>query len=122
MKTLNELFQEIMSDKALKVKAVEAAKAGKLEVFLKEHGCGATLEEVSAFLKEKGDEDAPLSLNELENAAGGECNRQTTVETALSIVGIAGLICAGIAIKSLVDGKTGQEKPGDGRICNSMID
>jgi len=43
------------------------------DAFLKEHGCEATLEEVKAFLEAKQQEDAPLSFDELENAAGGAC-------------------------------------------------
>ncbi|MBR4575802.1 MAG: hypothetical protein IKO25_01230 [Clostridia bacterium] len=44
---------------------------------MKENGCEATLEEVAAFLKAKAEEDTPLSLDELENSAGGECNAKT---------------------------------------------
>ena len=73
MKTIQALYDEIMASHELKEKFIEAAKAGKQEAFLKEHGCDATLEEVAAFLKEKGEQDAPLSLNELENSAGGGC-------------------------------------------------
>ena len=73
MKTIQELYNEVMENQELKEKFIEAAKAGKQEAFLKEHGCDATLEEVAAFLKEKGEQDAPLSLNELENSAGGGC-------------------------------------------------
>ena len=116
MKTVQELFQEIMSSKELKAQAVEAAKAGKLEAFLKEHGCGATQEEVAAFLTEKSNEDKPLSLNELENAAGGECNDKTAIEFGLSVIVIG---CVGMAIASAVNGGyAGQVREGDGRLCN----
>ena len=65
MKTIQELYNEIM--------ASEELKAGKQEEFLKAHGCEATMEEVQAFLEAKQNEDAPLSFDELENAAGGGC-------------------------------------------------
>ncbi len=73
MKTIQELYNEIMESQELKAQFIEAAKAGKQEEFLKEHGCEATLEDVKAFLEAKQNEDAPLSFDELENAAGGGC-------------------------------------------------
>jgi len=73
MKTIQELYNEIMGSQELKAQFIEAAKAGKLEEFLKAHGCEATMEEVQAFLEAKQNEDAPLSFDELENAAGGGC-------------------------------------------------
>ena len=115
MKTVQELFQEIMSSKELKAQAVEAAKAGKLEAFLKEHGCEATMEEVAAFLKEKA--DSPLSSKELENAAGGECNSKTGMEVGMSIVSV-GFGCAFVVIDSFINGYFGQQKEGDKRLCN----
>ena len=79
MKSIQELYNEIMESQELKAQFLEAAKAGKQEAFLKEHGCEATLEDVKAFLEAKQQEDAPLSFDELENAAGGNC--ATTQET-----------------------------------------
>ena len=73
MKTIQELYNEIMASQELKAQFIEAAKAGKQEAFLKAHGCEATLKEVQAFLEAKQNEDAPLSFDELENAAGGAC-------------------------------------------------
>ena len=64
MKTMQELYNEVMADKELKAQFVEAAKAGRQEEFLKEHGCDATAEEVSAFFDAKADEDASLSFDE----------------------------------------------------------
>ena len=61
-----------MADKELKAQFVEAANAGKLEAFLKEHGCEATTEEVRIFLEAKANEEAQLSFEELENVAGGK--------------------------------------------------
>lgn len=78
MKTMQELYNEVMADKELKAQFVEAANAGKLEAFLKEHGCEATAEEVKAFLEAKANEDAPLSFDELENAAGGDYEMSRT--------------------------------------------
>ena len=73
MKTMQELYDEVIASKELQAKFIEAEKAGKAEVseFLKENGCNATLEDVTAFLRAKGEEDTSLSLDELQQAAGG---------------------------------------------------
>ena len=118
MKTMQELYNEVIADKELKAQFVEAANAGKLETFLKEHGCAATAEEVKAFLEAKANEDAPLSFDELENAAGGECSGKTGMEVALSVISL-GTACLGIAIDSAIKGRVGQKAPGEGRLCNS---
>ena len=87
------------------------------ETFLKAHGCEATMEEVKAILEAKQNEDAPLSLDELENSAGGNC--VTTKETILSVVS-AGIGCATFAIASATDkgSHVGQRNENEGRICN----
>ena len=117
MKTIQELYSEIMASQELKAQFIEAAKAGKQEEFLKAHGCEATLEEVKAFLEAKAKEDAPLSFDELENAAGGNC--ATTNETILSVVSV-GIGCATFAIASAAKkgSHVGQRNENEGRICN----
>ena len=122
MKTIQELYNEIMASQELKAQFIEAAKAGKQEEFLKAHGCEATMEEVQAFLEAKQQEDAPLSFDELENAAGGECNRNTGKETVISIISV-GLGCALeviISVTGVVEEThhVDQEKEGEGRLCN----
>ena len=118
MKTIQELYNEIMANQELKAQFIEAAKAGKQEEFLKNHGCEAGLDQVAAFLKAKAEEDAPLSMDELDNAAGGECNDKTRTETIESIFS-AGIICAAMALSSNKDGHVGQQNAGEGRLCNS---
>ena len=116
MKTIQELYSEIMASKELKEQFIEAAKAGKQEEFLKAHGCEATMEEVQAFLEAKQNEDAPLSVDELENAAGG-CS--PAAEGIASMVS-AGLACAAWAIASaaMKDHHVGQNNKSEGRLCN----
>ena len=119
MKTIQELYNEIMANKELKEQFIEAAKAGKQEAFLKEHGCEATLEEVKAFLEAKKNADAPLSFDKLENAAGGECNKTTGEETVISIFTV-GFYCGIMALASAADSDShmGQQNENDGRICS----
>ena len=115
MKTIRELYSEIMASQELKAQFIEAAKAGKQEAFLKAHGCEATLKEVQAFLEAKQNEDAPLSFDELDNAAGGGCD--TKDETYLSVF-TAGLGCAAKAIASAQLGHVGMREGDEGRLCN----
>ena len=117
MKTVQEFYKEVMANEELKEQFIEAAKAGRQEEFLKEHGCDATAAEVSAFLDAKANEDAPLSFDELENAAGGACNGKTGMEVAISIISL-GTGCLGIAINSAMKGRVGQKASGEGRLCN----
>ena len=117
MKTLQEMYNEIMANKELKEQFIEAVKAGKQEEFLKAHGCEATLEEVKAFLEAKQKEDAPLSVDELENAAGGTCNQTTILEGMASIIS-AGTACGVMAAISAGIGRVGQEKDDEGRLCH----
>ncbi len=73
MKNLQQLFDEVMANEDLKSKFTESAKKGTLAAFAKEHGVEASEDEIKAFISEKSSEDAPLSLNDLANAAGGDC-------------------------------------------------
>ena len=117
MKTLQELYKEIIASEELKAAFTEAAKGGKVTEFLKAQGVDATAEEVTAFLKSQTGE---LSDEELDNAAGGGCNAATGCEAALSVLTV-GVGCAFGAIYSAAyDGNyNGQEKADDGRICNA---
>lgn len=122
MKTIQELYTEVMENAELKAAIIEAAKAEKLEAFLKEHGCEATADEVAEFLKAKTEEDAPLSMDELENSAGGKCNEQTGGEVALSIFtggigcAIAATVSAGLARENGTH-HVGQQTKQEGRLC-----
>ena len=74
MKTLQELYNEVIQSDELKKEFLETAKNGKAEDFIKAHGCDATLDEIKAFLEEQTKSDKELSADELENVAGGACN------------------------------------------------
>ena len=73
MKTIQELYSEIMANDEMKKAFVESMKAGKLEDFLKAHGCEATEEEVKEFVETKAASDAPIELSddELKHVAAG---------------------------------------------------
>ena len=73
MKTMQELYSEIVASDELKQAIVEAMKANELEDFLRSHDCEATAEEVGEFVETKAAEDAPIELSddELKYVAGG---------------------------------------------------
>ena len=53
MKTMEELYQEVLGSDELKGAFAQAVSEGRIEEFLKENGCEASPEEVKAFLQEK---------------------------------------------------------------------
>jgi hypothetical protein len=73
MKTVQELYGEVVASDRLKKAFTKAMKANKLEDFLKAHDCEATVEEVAEFIEAKASEDAPIELSdeELKYVAGG---------------------------------------------------
>ena len=117
MKTLQELYNEVIQSDELKKEFLEAGKNGKAEEFIKAHGCDATLDEIKVFLEEQAKADKELSAEELENVAGGTCNDETRKEVGISIFS-GGIVCATKALESCFDGSNGQENENDGRICN----
>ncbi len=116
MKTLQELYNEIIGSEELKKAYLEATKGDKIAEFLKAQGCEAKVEEIKAFLKERGDQE--LSDAELDSVAGGGCNMNTKLETILS-VSTVGVGCATLALHSVRVGHTGQQTKNEGRLCNS---
>jgi len=96
MKTLQELYNEIIASDELKTAFAEAAKGGKTMEFLKAQGCEATVEELAAFLKDQT--TGEISDEELDNVGGG-CNDATGKESAISVAsgGIGCAILAGIS-------------------------
>ena len=116
MKTLQELYGEIISSEELKAAFAEAAKKGKGVDFLKTQGVETTAEELAVFLKSQTGE---LSDEGLDNVAGGGCNSETAYEALMSSVSL-GIWCAADAAASAAYGHVGQQT-GDrheGRLCN----
>ncbi len=73
MKTVQELYSEIIASDEQKKAFVEAVKADKLGDFLKAHGCEATGEEVQEFIEARAAGDTPIELSEdeLKQVAAG---------------------------------------------------
>ena len=114
MKTIQELYSEVLKSEELKKAFSEAVQNKTVEDFLKAQGCEASMEDVAAFLKEQQTKAGELADNELDNVVGG-CD---VVEAQVSIVSL-GYVCALQAIKSASEGNTTGKY---GRIlCDSNI-
>ena len=75
MKTLQELYDEVIADPKLRKPFATAVKSGKIVEFAKEHGCDASDDELAVFAAsfEPG-VGKDLTLEELERVAGGKCD------------------------------------------------
>ncbi|MBR5088795.1 MAG: hypothetical protein IK093_05155 [Ruminiclostridium sp.] len=118
MKTLQELYSEIIKSDELKKQFIEAAKNNTVVDFAKTNGVETTMDEINVFLAEKQKADAELDPAELENAAGGACTERTGQETGLSVFTF-GVGCGVTAIVSAFGKGVGQDGDGpkDGRLC-----
>ena len=96
MRSLQEFYNEIIADNELKKAFTEAAKDNKIIEFAKEHGVETTTDEIKAFLETQTAQEKELSPEELENAAGGACNKVTKYEAITSYL-TCGISCAIIA-------------------------
>ncbi len=105
MKTIKELYEEVIGSEELKQKFAEAARENHVEDFLKEQGCDATLAEVEAFLKEIQEKEGELSDAELDAVSGG-CNQIEALCSALSF----GIVCAAMATGSAMAGNMTGDK------------
>ena len=95
MKTLKELYKEVIASDELMKEFMDAAKDEEnvqknMEEFLKKHGCDATFDELKAFFEDNS--EGELEEDELESVAGG---KSTAAKGALSALG--GLATFGLA-------------------------
>lgn len=99
MKTLNELYNEILASEEMKeeLSAIGADRA-KFDAFLAKYGCSASPEEAQAFILERREEIRQLSAEELSAAAGGN----TTVIGA-SLIMPANCIACSLCVQFLTE-------------------
>ena len=73
MKTLEELYTEVMGNEEAKVAFVEAIKANDAAAFMAANDCDATQEQLNEFIGLKMAEDGPMELgmDKLAEIAGG---------------------------------------------------
>ena len=90
MKTLQELYNEVIQSDELKKEFLEAGKNGKAEEFIKAHGCDATMDEIKVFLEEQAKADKELSAEELLMDSALAQIYGTTQENSQGLSGKAG--------------------------------
>lgn len=71
MKTIEELYNEVIASEELK-KEFASLKPEQLEGFAEKYGCKATLDEIKTFLAEHIPNSESLSDEELTQIAGGK--------------------------------------------------
>ena len=71
-KTIAQVYEEVMGSAALQQEFLAAEKSGTIAAFAAAHGCKATAEEVQAFLTAKLNKTGELSMDELDQVAGGK--------------------------------------------------
>ena len=113
MKTIEELYNEVMASEDLK-KEFLALKPEEVEGFAEKYGCKATLDEIKSFLTEKSSASFELSDEEIEQVAGG---KTADVGEILLSIFTYGTYCAFTAGCSARSGKCGTAIEGEGFLC-----
>ena len=78
--SLQEFYEMVKGDEALKEAFVEVMRANEVEAFLSEHDCDTTSDEVAEFLKTVASEDKgldELDESDLDLVAGGGSGKTT---------------------------------------------
>ena len=87
MKTLQELYTEVMASDEMKKEFIEAFQTKEAtESALKKYGCEASFEEFQAFMKEKQENDELVSEEDVKAIAGGGSKLKNALfDTGLSL-------------------------------------
>ena len=72
MKTLQELYAEVMNSDALKTEFLALTTPEEIVAFAEKNGCTATVEEIKAFFEEQAAATGELTDAELAQVAGGK--------------------------------------------------
>ena len=71
MKTLQELYNEVMNSDALKTEFLALTPPEQVVAFAEKNGCPATLEEIKSFFEEQSAAAGELSDEKMAMVAGG---------------------------------------------------
>lgn len=96
MKSLQELYDEVIASEEMKTEFLECGKTeeGTAE-FLKKYDCSASVDELKAFLNEKMTaETKELSEEELKQIAGGA----KAVDALITVLAFAGCVTKSIDV------------------------
>ena len=114
MKTLDELYAEVMNSEELKNEFLTLKTPEDIVTFAAKHGCTATLDEIKAFFEEKAKASGELSEDELAQVAGGKGFNFD--EAGVSFLTV-GLVCAVMALDSASKGRAGTAIEGNRMLC-----
>ena len=80
-KTIADVYEEVIASAELREEYLAAEQQGEdaIVAFAAAHGCEATAEEILEFLKAKLAEEGELSLDDLDQVAGGKGDTYITV-------------------------------------------
>ena len=117
MKTLEELYTEVMASDELKKEFI-SLKPEQVAGFAEKHGCKATLDEIRDFLTKKNSEPGELSDDEIEQAAGGK--GMSGMEAAVSICTL-GVACAVTTVVSVASGNSGTAIEDSRMLCDTLF-
>ena len=115
MKTLQELYTEVMNSNALKTEFLALTEPEQVVAFAAKNGCTATMDEIRSFFAEKSAAAGELSEEELAQVAGG---KSATWEEALLSIFTVGAYCAYAADYSRKYGRCGTAIQGEGMLCD----
>ena len=118
MKTLNELYTEVIASDALKAEFLALKTPEEIVAFAKKHGCDATMDDIKTFFEEKQKASGELNEEELEQVAGGKNTTAAgiTIDAILSVVSV-GLGCVGRIAESIIADKNKDSLKGRGLYC-----
>ena len=118
MKTLQELYTEVMNNDALKAEFLALTTPEQIVAFAAKNGCTATMDEIKSFLEEKSAASGELSDEELAQVAGGK--GFNTKECVLSIL-TAGIFCVVMVDESLKGRGVGTAIAGNAMLCQGNV-
>lgn len=96
MKTLQELYTEVMDSDALKIEFLALTMPEEIVAFAEKKGCSATLDEIKAFFEEKAAATGELTDAELAQVAGGKSDSIEEEEVSIYSLGV------GCAIRAII--------------------
>ena len=119
MKTLKELYTEVMNSEELKNEFLTLKAPEDIVAFAAKNGCTAAQEEIKAFFEEKAKAAGELSEDDLAQVAGGKGFNK--MEAFFSVI-TAGIACAAFVIDSAAraDGRAGTAIKGNHMLCVSV--
>ena len=119
MKTLDELYAEVMNSEELKNEFLTLKTPEDIVAFAAKNGRTAALDEIKAFFEEKAKTSGELSEDDLAQVAGG---KGASDGEAFCSVMSAGIICAIVVVRSALksNGRAGTAIKGQGMLCVSV--